>query len=316
MNNSEQEIVITGINGFVGEHLARQLKSTGHFVHGVGREVEPKKTVANLLDKYTQCDLMDRESTKSLSLYSASAIIHLAGLASVTDSFKFPDRYKKDNSAMTDNLLSSAHHQGFTGRAVIVSSGAIYDSNQPMPLNEEAKLTQGSPYSIGKIAAEETTKSYKKKNLDIVIARPFNHIGPGQAPGFLVSDLYDQILETKGSRNPTISVGNINTRRDFTDVRDIVKAYELLADAPSLQFDTYNISSGNSYSGRDILDQLTKVMRIAVTARIDPNRVRPTDAPEIIGDSTRIQNELHWSPSISLEQTILDFVIWRKNLSS
>ncbi|MDB5179808.1 MAG: nucleoside-diphosphate-sugar epimerase [Candidatus Saccharibacteria bacterium] len=313
MSNTEHEIVITGINGFVGEHLARQLKNTGHTVHGVGREQKPKETVAHLLDKYTQCDLMDRKATRSLSVHNTSAIIHLAGLASVADSFKFPDRYKKDNSTMTDNLLSSAKEQGFTGRTVVISTGAIYDPNQSMPLKEDALKTQGSPYSAGKIAAEETAKTYKGKGLDIVIARPFNHIGPGQASGFLVSDLYDQILGTKDSRNSVISVGNINTRRDFTDVRDIVKAYGLLADAPSLQYDTYNISSGNSYSGKDILDQLSKEMRIAVTAEIDPARVRPTDAPEIVGDSTRIREELHWSPSISLEQTISDFVTWKRD---
>jgi GDP-4-dehydro-6-deoxy-D-mannose reductase len=310
---NKTEIVVSGINGFVGEHLARELKSIGHIVHGIGREPTPKGAVVHLLDKYTQCDLMDRESTNLISLEGASAIIHLAGLASVTDSFKFPERYIKDNSTMTDNLLSSGLQQGFSGRAVIISTGAIYDSNQAMPLKEDAIKTQGSPYSIGKIAAEETAKQYKDRGLDIVIARPFNHIGPGQASGFLVSDLYDQILAAKNSGHSVISVGNIATRRDFTDVRDIVKAYSLLADAPTLQYDTYNIASGNSYSGEDILNKLTALMGISVTAEIDPKRVRPTDAPEIVGDSSRIQDELGWTPSISLEQTISDFVAWKED---
>jgi len=312
MSESKQEIVITGVNGFVGEHLARHLQSEGYIVHGIGREAIPRDAIAKLLDKYSQGNLMDKASVGGIDLSKASSIIHLAGLASVTDSFKFPEQYKADNSTMTNNLLLSALEQSFSGRAVIVSTGAVYDSNQPMPLNESSQKTQGSPYSIGKIAAEEIAKQYKDKGLNVVIARPFNHIGPGQAPGFLVSDLYEQILANNSNGAAIISVGNLNSRRDFTDVRDIVKAYELLATAPSLQYDTYNISSGNSYSGYDILNQLAGAMNVTVDAQVDPSRVRPTDAAEIIGDSSRIHEELHWTPLITLGQTIQDFVTSKK----
>jgi len=306
---SVENIIVTGINGFVGEHLARYLKELGYSVTGIGREPTPKDNVNNLLDTYYQADLLDYGVFDGFDFTNSKAIIHLAGLASVADSFKYPDRYIKDNSVMTDNLLSSALKQGFVGRAVIISTGAIYNPSQTMPLDEDAQTIESSPYSIGKIAAEHTAIEYRSKGLDVVIVRPFNHIGPGQNTGFLLADLYSQVVANQHDNTATISVGSLMTRRDYTDVRDIVKAYRLLAIAPSLMYTTYNVSSGNSYSGQDIVNELSKVMGITIDTIVDPSRIRPTDAKEIIGNSNRIRNELGWVPSIELSKTITDFVL-------
>lgn len=306
--SEQKKIVVTGIHGFVGQHLAERLHSLDFKVHGVGREASAHSRVSDFLDEYSQCNLLDKNSTDNLVLKTASAIIHLAGLASVAESFEKPEQYKKDNQTMTDNILRSAAEQGFTGRAVIISTGAIYDTSTPMPLTEESPTVETSPYSIGKIAAEKTALDHKRNGLDVVVVRPFNHIGPGQGTGFLLPDLYQKIIEATQNNNSSIATGPLDNRRDFTDVRDIVKAYELLATADSLKHDIYNVSSGNSYSGEDILRELKKVLDTNITAVVDDSKRRPQDASEITGSSARLRDELGWEPSILLEETIQDFV--------
>ena len=303
----KKEIIITGVNGFVGHHLARELQTAGYLVHGIGRESEANQDVAENLDTYSQGDLLDKLSLASIRLNDASAIIHLAGLASVADSFKQPERYVNDNAAMTDNLLTEAQSQGFNGRVVVISTGAIYDSTQPMPLTENSRTAETSPYSIGKIAAEKTALAHREAGMDIVIARPFNHIGPGQGPGFLVPDLWQQISTARETNIASIKIGNLSSRRDYTDVRDIARAYRLLASAQSLSSSIYNVSSGNSYSGEDILRELQHTADTSLTPVIDPDKFRPSDAQEIIGDSSLLQGELGWKPAIPLRQTIEDF---------
>jgi len=313
MSESKHEIVVTGINGFVGEHLARHLQASDFSVRGVGREVTPNPNVAPYLDNYQQADLLNKDQVSELLLKNAAAVIHLAGLASVAESFDKPDLYKSGNAEMTDNLLSTAVDQGFTGRVVAVSTGALYDPNQPMPLDEDSKTTEGSPYAIGKIRAESVIKQHRTDGLDVVIARPFNHIGPGQGNGFLVADLYDQLLKAGQSGTSNIMVGNLATRRDYTDVRDIVTAYTELATAGSLTHDTYNIASGTSFSGFEILEYLQKAMKLeSIESTIDQSKARPTDAMNIVGDSSRIKTELGWTTHSNPQTAINDFVARRQ----
>lgn len=309
-----KEIVITGVNGFVGEHLARHLKESGFSVRGVGRETEPTPTVAPYIDTYQAADLLNASEVSKLNFRESVAIIHLAGLASVAESFDKPDLYKSGNAAMTENLLSAAKQQGFQGRVVAISTGALYSPAEPMPLNEDSGTAQNSPYAIGKIRAEEVIKQYRAGGLDAVIVRPFNHIGPGQGSGFLVGDLYDQLNSAEESGVQEILVGNLATKRDYTDVRDIVKAYTLLATAPSLQYDTYNIASGTSREGFEILDYLKSAMGLNdIKPVTDPSRIRPTDVMDITGDASRIRNELGWEPTLAISDAIKDFVERKKN---
>ena len=313
MFESKKEIVVTGINGFVGEHLARHLQASNFSVRGVGRELTPNQNVSLFLDTYEQADLLNKGQVSKLSFKRAAAIIHLAGLASVAESFDKPELYKTGNAAMTENLLNTASEQGFTGRVVAVSTGALYDPTQAMPLSEESKTTQGSPYAIGKIRAEEVIKQHRANGLDVVIARPFNHIGPGQTNGFLVPDLYDQLIAANLVGSSSIMVGNLSTKRDYTDVRDIVKAYTELATASSLIHDTYNIASGASLSGFEILEYLQKAMKLeSVESKVDQAKVRPTDAMNIVGDASRLTAELGWTPQSSPNTAIIDFVARQK----
>jgi len=313
MINSQEKIVVTGVNGFVGEHLARYLQASDFSVHGVGRELNPNENVAPYLDTYQQADLLNKEQVARLVLKQAAAVIHLAGLASVAESFDKPDLYKTGNAEMTENLLKAAEDQGFTGRVVAVSTGALYDPNQSMPLNEGSKTTEGSPYAIGKIRAEEVIKQHRASGQDVIIARPFNHIGPGQGKGFLVPDLYDQLIAANEAGSSSIMVGNLATRRDYTDVRDIVAAYTKLATAESLSHDTYNIASGASLSGFEILEYLQKAMNLeSVESTVDQSKVRPTDAMNIVGDASRLTNELGWTTQSNPNTAIVDFVARRQ----
>lgn len=315
MSESKQEIVVTGVNGFAGEHLARHLQELNYAVRGVGREQCPGENVGPYLDYYQSADLLKSGDTQKIVFKNAAAIIHLAGLASVAESFEKPELYKTGNAEMTNNLFESATEQGFSGRIVVISTGALYDPSQPMPLNESSVTTQGSPYAVGKIRAEEVIKKYASEGLDTIIVRPFNHIGPGQGNGFLVADLYDQLLKASASGESSILVGNLATRRDYTDVRDIVKAYAKLATAESLDHDTYNIASGASLSGFEILQYLKGALNLTdIDPIVDPSKVRPTDAMDIIGDASRLSGELGWSPLSNPEKAIEDFVARKKDL--
>jgi GDP-4-dehydro-6-deoxy-D-mannose reductase len=178
-----------------------------------------------------------------------------------------------------------------------------------MPISEVGEIGLSSPYAVSKILNENQVTYYRNRGLDCVVARPFNHIGPGQKEGFILPDFYNRLSNLESSEQQTIQTGNIETRRDYTDVRDIARAYSKLALAPKLEHIIYNICSGASLSGREILDELKTAMKLPnIQYETDPSLVRPTDAMEIIGDATRLKNELDWVPLIDIHQTVIDFV--------
>lgn len=299
MEGMQKNVVITGVNGFVGHHLNTELRESGCSVVGVGRE-----DTCDFVDTYLQSDLAQQWPEGA---ESADAVIHLAGLAATGPSFDNPQTYINLNSAMVTNMCEHYLKQDKKPRIVIVSSGSIYDPSQPLPISEDGKIGLNSPYSVSKVLVENQAEYYRNRGLDCVVVRPFNHIGPGQLSGFIVPDFYEKIVGAEP--NTAITVGNIETKRDYTDVRDIVKAYGRLALAESLQCPVYNVCSGNSYSGKEIFELLCKALnRTDVSFEVDPSLVRPSDIPEIIGDASRLRTELNWQPSISIEQTIADVV--------
>ena len=302
-----EKIIVTGVNGFVGEHVVDTFKEDGFEVVGIGSDNTPNEKVAHKLDTYVSCNLLDVDSVNNIDLNNARAIIHLAGLSAVSRSFDQAQRYISDNAVMTYNLLDHAKTSNMQGRAIVVSSGALYDPNQPLPISEESATSPTSPYAIGKLASEHVVDYFRNRGLDAVIARPFNHIGPGQKEGFILPDIYAQ-LSPVGSGGE-IQVGNLNTRRDYTDVRDIVAGYKALALADSLDHKLYNICSGKSLSGKDILALVERIGNYTdIKVSIDPSKIRPSDIMDIYGDSSRIRKELGWQPQYDIEQTIADFV--------
>jgi GDP-4-dehydro-6-deoxy-D-mannose reductase len=304
----EKDILVTGVSGFVGKHLAREIKARGHKAYGVGREESPNPELESVLEKYFKADLTNMQDVAKLPLEEIDVVINLAGLASARDSFKDPEKYLKINVDVATVIAKEIVARKPSIRFIAISTGAVYGSNQPMPLTESSVLvTQGSPYAQSKILMEEALN--KIEGLDCVLVRPFNHIGPGQEPGFLVPDLYQKIsLAIQNAES--VKVGDLNTKRDYTDVRDVVKAYVNLAEADSLEHKLYNVCSGKSLTGEAILNTLLEAMDASGKIKIEQDQalIRPNDPKDLYGSNERIIKVNSWHPTIALEQTIRDFV--------
>lgn len=309
---SQQTILVTGVNGFVGHHLARRLRELGHTVIGVGYDSVATDKNKDFLERYVQSDLTKAGDVEPLDFKNVDGVIHLAGLANVGMSFDKPAEFISANTAMVVNLLQHALEQKSEANFVVISTGAVYDGNQPMPITEEGGvISHNSPYAISKLATEYLTDYYRSRELKCVITRPFNHVGPGQGPGFLVPDLALQLQKVKSRGADEIVVGNLETKRDYTDVRDVVNAYIALATSEAPPKETiYNVCSGASHSGREILDLLIQSFGFETPPKVtvDEKKLRPNDPQDIRGDNSRLRQEFNWQLTIPLEQTINDFV--------
>lgn len=305
-------VLVTGINGFVGHHVARALKTENHSIVGIGAEEILSPKLNNVVESYISCDLSDPEAVTGVDLKGIDALIHLAGLANVGQSFSEPAKFISINAAITVNVLENLLVANPAARCVIVSSGALYDSNQAMPISEAGKIAHNSPYVVSKLATENLAEYYTGRGLNCVTVRPFNHIGPGQGPGFLLPDLAEKLSARAGGE--AIAVGNLETKRDYTDVRDVAQAYALLATGEKLpEHAIYNVCSGVSHTGKEILEALASAIAIQVPETVvDQKFMRPNDVMDIRGDNTRLSREFNWQPKYSLEQTVKDFVVARK----
>ena len=301
----KKRIVISGINGFVGHHLARELVANNVSVIGIGTDSSISSSIEDIVEEYYSQDLIAGWPP----IDNIDGIIHLAGLASVGPSFNDPQRYIGANSAMMTHLCEYYLPKANRPRILAVSSSTVYSPDQPMPIAEEtARLGFNSPYAVSKMVIENQASYYRNRGLDCIIARPFNHTGPEQGSGFILPDLFEKL--TKLNPDTTLlKVGNIHTKRDYTDVRDIVNAYRKLILAPTLEHTVYNICSGISLSGEDLLNTLKGIIdKDDVQFEIDQSLVRPTDPAEFFGDPSRLQNELGWKLRYSIETTIKDFI--------
>jgi GDP-4-dehydro-6-deoxy-D-mannose reductase len=305
------KVMVTGINGFVGQHLERNLLSAGHEVVGIVHE-----DFENQPANYLTCDLTDEEAVRHLPLEDINVVINLAGLAAVGPSFTDPELYMRVNTGVLENLGNEAVKRGTVLKRIIaISTGAVYDSDQPLPLTEESKVNEGnSPYVKSKLAMEEVAKNLRGRGVDCIAVRPFNHIGPGQQGDFLLPQLTAQLISP--DFNGAITMGNLKNKRDFTDVQDIVRAYRLLAEADHLSHDTYNVCSGKSHSGEEIVEIERRILGLPdITITTDPSKIRPKgkDTPDLYGDFSRLHKATGWKPEITLEQTIEDYIAWLKS---
>lgn len=295
-------IVVTGADGFVGQHVVAHAIDAGHEVDAIHRSahgaVRPGSTV-------TTGDL-----TKEWPVTAPpDGIIHLASLAAVGPSFDAPQDYISANTSMLTQMAEALLASGPTStRIIVVSTGSLYASGIG-PCDESRPLAMTSPYAVSKAAVELQCEYYRSRGLDIVIARPFNHIGPGQSRGFLVPDLVQSLASMEPSQ--PLVVGNLDTRRDYTDVRDVARAYVDLLEESHVS-PLYNIAAGRSVSGREILRSVCAALgRQVPETVIDPARLRPNDPQEIVGDASRLRRELGWAPRIGFDESISDFVAAR-----
>jgi len=241
-----------------------------------------------------------------------SAVYHCAGASNVGRAWNRTQATLAGNVRGTQLVLEAMVALKRRVPVLIPSSAMVYRASNA-PLTEDAELLPPNPYGLTKLATEMLATRLIADGLDVRIVRPFNHIGPRQYPSFVASDFARQIVEIeRGRREPEIAVGNLEARRELTNVRDTVRAYEIVMER-GVTGRPYNVSSGNAHSIRELLDRLIEHARVPVRVRVDPSKFHPNDVPLLVGDPTRIQTELGWHPSIPLDET-LDEVLeyWRQ----
>ncbi len=303
-----KNVLVTGSNGFVGKHLINDLVENGHQVTGVGVD-DSKLKKRNY--EYKKIDLNNIEEVLTLNLKSFDYVIHLAGLAAVGPSFDNPVLYLNTNLDIESNLFEACIKQGVRPLFLIISSGSLYKPDQKLPLSEKGKIEASSPYAVSKIGQEELAKYYRKRGFKCIIARPFNHIGPGQGLGFIASDFAHQIYNNIKKNRKDFLVGNLNAKRDYTDVRDIVRGYRLLIEKGK-DGETYNLCSGKSYSGSSILNKMLALANVDFNIIKDPTKYRSVDYEDIYGSFKKIHETTGWKPNFDLDTSIKDIMdYWR-----
>jgi GDP-4-dehydro-6-deoxy-D-mannose reductase len=308
-----KQVLIAGINGFVGHHVAKQLNERNISVVGIGNQPNLQEDLYGKVDDYISCDLTNPADVARIKLRGISAIINLAGFAKVGDSRGQGELYSRVNVGVHTTLYQECLDQGASPRIIAVSTGAVYDPNQPMPITEDSDLitdNETNEYVISKKNMEQEVTKFNQKGLHCIIARPFNHTGPGQLPGFLLPDLYEQLMASQKNGTP-LMVGNLETKRDFTDVRDVARAYInlALADGSNLNSDIYNICSGKSIQGKTVLAILAEACGIDnLHTQVDESRLRANDVMDIYGSNSKLKEDTAWQQTIEINQTIQDFV--------
>lgn len=303
-----ESILVTGASGFVGGHLLDRLRGNTEIIawSGPGSTPRPVEGV-----RWQPVQLLNRlDVTRALDEHRPTQIYHLAGAPSVDTSFTNALPHLQINARGTSFLLDAVAALALDCRVLVVTSAQVYQFGS-LALNEETPLVPNSPYGVSKLAQDMLARvAARSDQLDVVVARPFNHVGPRQRPAFSVASFARQIARIEaGLEQPLIRVGNLNADRDLTDVRDVVAAYELLMRRGQTGR-AYNICSGMAWSMADVLQQLLHRSRVAIRVEVDPARMRPNDVPLILGDGTRLRQELGWRPTIALERTLDDVLAW------
>jgi GDP-4-dehydro-6-deoxy-D-mannose reductase len=295
-------VAVTGVNGFVGRHLTRELSENGHSVIGIGLG-SVDEGVAPLLSEYISADLRDRWPA-----VDCDAVVHLAALSAVGPSFQDPQLYINSNSAPMTHLGEALLKASKRVRVIAVSTGAVYRGAGADPLDESAPTVPSSPYIVSKLVTEAQSAYYRHRGLDILVMRPFNHLGPGQSTGFLLPDLVSEVTHWMKT-GKAVRVGNLDTRRDYTDVRDVARAYRLALEAPGTTQQVLNVCSGKGVSGREILQLIAETLGVErPDVVVDESKIRPGDPQEVRGDNTAIAQALGWQPSVPLSQSVRDMI--------
>ncbi len=312
-------VLITGITGFAGSHLAEYaLDQEGVEVHGTRRWRSPTENIDHLLDRLNmvECDLRDAASvTSMIDAVRPERIFHLAAQSYVPTSWHAPAESLETNIIGQLNLFEALRQTGCDARIQIAGSSEEYGlvHRDEVPITEANSLRPLSPYAVSKVAQDLLAYQYfRSYGTHAIRTRGFNHTGPRRGEVFVVSNFARQIaLIEAGSRDPVIRVGNLEAERDFTDVRDVVRAYWLVLEHGE-PGDVYNIASGRAWKIRDVLDLLLSLSDVDIRVEVDPERLRPSDVELLLGDASKLHTTTGWEPVIPFEQTAretLDY--WR-----
>jgi GDP-4-dehydro-6-deoxy-D-mannose reductase len=278
-------VLVTGASGFVGTHLLALLGeeavsfdgdvTDGAAVAGAVRETQP------------------------------GAVVHLAALSWVPESWREPARAWEVNVVGTVNVLEAVRRERPDVRVLAVSTGEVYGNAERLPTPEDAPMAPVSPYAASKAAAEVACTQARLTGVDVVVARAFQHEGPGRDERFAVGSWTRQLAELELAGGGVLGVGNLDVERDIADVRDVCRAYRLLLE-PCVAPGVYNVATGRSVRMADVVDLLVEMARVPITVEQDPDRLRPADIPVQRGDASRLREATGWKPEIPLEQTLAD----------
>ncbi len=304
--------LITGINGFVGGHLSSFLIKKGYTVFGTDHSGN------NLISgvKTFNIDVTDTEGIFSLvKEVKPDLIFHLAAISSIKTCKDNPELTKKVNVGGTDNIMSACVNNNINPKILITSSAQAYGIPKDIPVDESHTANPVNEYGQSKVEQENISLNFfKKNNLNVIISRSFNHIGPNQSTGFVCSDFAKQIAEIeKGVIKPDIHVGDLSPKRDFTDVRDIVKAYLLLLEKGKAG-EIYNIGSGNSHSIKEILEKLVAKSKLSIKVIENKSFFRESDIPILTANIKKFVNLTGWKPQITINESLTDILNYWRNI--
>lgn len=300
--------VVTGANGFVGRHLTAALHARGATdIIEWHRHPAPDAPAGRV----RAVDVLDRETVRrAIAEDRPARLFHLASAPHVGDSWRNALPTLQVNALGTHHLLDAIRLECPECRVLVVTSGMIYRAGTDA-LTEDAPLVPSNPYGLSKLVQDALARlTVQQDGLDVLVARPFNHIGPGQDPSFAIASFARQIaLIESGALAPELRVGNLDACRDFTDVRDVVLAYlGIMQVAP--RGAVFNVSSGRAHRIGDLLEVLLRLARVPITTTPDPDRLRPSDSPILLGCHDRLTAAIGWTPGTPLEVTLRDTLAW------
>ncbi len=303
-----KKALIIGGAGFVGNYLIDHIQK--NCIWSIVVTKLPHERIEKSGIEILDLDIMDQKAVQTvLEKIKPDYIFHLAAQSSVSLSWKNPGLTVDVNIKGTLSLLEAVRQWGGVSRILLIGSGEEYGYIQPSetPIRENTVLRPGNIYAATKACQNMIGEIYARAyQMDILMVRAFNHIGPGQAPIFVVSDFCRQVAEIEADRRePVMQVGNLSAKRDFTDVRDVVRAYTLLMEKgkPGV---TYNVGSGNAIAIQSLLDEIISLSPKEIHVEIDKSRLRPSDVPIIEANIERLRNDTGWSPKYSLKETLKD----------
>jgi GDP-4-dehydro-6-deoxy-D-mannose reductase len=278
-------VLVTGAQGFVGRHLLAEL----------GDDAVP-----------VEADVLDPGAlSAALRELHPRAVVHLAARSWVAESWREPGPVWEVNVIGTVHLLQAVREERPEARVLVVSTGEVYGRAERLPTPEDAEVAPVSPYAASKAAVEIAGRQAALSGLDVVIARPFQHEGPGRDERFAVGSWAAQIAALRERGGGVVRVGDLSARRDITDVRDVCRAYRLLLD-PSTESGVYNIASGTAVAMGDVLELLIELAGVPIEIEQDSERLRPAEIPVLCGDSSKLSQATGWRPTIPLKQTLAD----------
>ena len=297
-----KKALITGSEGFVGKYLRHELEQNGYEVTGLDLVSAPKTLTVDLLDPEQVKQVIQSELP--------DCIFHLAGQANVGKSWQIPQRTMEINVNAAINLMEAIRHFCSDSKLLLVGSSDQYGNLRELgsSVSEDTPMNPMNPYAISKVMQEQMGKAYAKAyNLKVCMTRSFNHGGAGQKTGFMIPDFASGIVKVERGEHDCLRVGNLTSRRDFTHVKDVVRAYRLIAEKGT-PGEVYNVGSGITYSAQEVLDRLIALSEAKIIVKQDPARMRPSDTPVICCNHRKLTEDTGWEPESNLNEILTDTI--------